>query len=275
MAGFYPDVPGARIPYDVDGTIWYVYGTPPSVISNANVINLNDESSSALSSPQDGGTIFCIFPAPRDISHMCVITHASGVSTQYSSDTTNGIDGTWTAGPSFPSAISPSTNPLYRTNITAVNLTGIKSIKFTFNFGGAYTSRIQTIHMYGSWSAPGDVLRGWHPTLNQALIGADLDFGDAMQGTTATKTFRIKNISASLTANSVVVSDEVLTNMTPDIPAQYDYSLDGTNFSQTVTIPSIGPGAISSVVTVRRTTAANAALGLHSIRIKAVAGSWV
>lgn len=276
MAGFYPDVPGARIPYDVDGTVWYnVSGAPPPVlISAANVAAMNDESDTTLSSPSDGGTVMCIFPDFRDITHMCVICHASGISTQISADTTNGTDGTWVAGPSFPSRTNVSVNPTYRTAIDTVNLTNVKAIKFTFGFGGAYTSRIRAIHMYGKWSSLNDFLFGWHPTLNQALIGADLDFGDAMQGTTATKTFRIKNNSSTQTANNVLISDEALTNATPDIPTQYDYSLDGTNFSQTVTIPSIAPNGISPIITLRRNTAANAALGLHALRIKAVPGSW-
>lgn len=276
MAGFYPDVPGARIPYDVDGTIWYNVGgaPPPSVISAANVKNMNDESNTNLSSPQDGGTIMCMFPALRDITHMFVLCHASTVSTQISADTTNGIDGTWVAGPTFPSRTSQNVNPLYRTAIDAVNLTGVKAMKFSFNFGGAYTSNIKAIHMYGNWSSLNDFLFGWHPTLDQELIGADLDFGDAMQGTTATKTFRIKNFSSTQTANDVIISDEALTNATPDIPTQYDYSLDGTTFSQTVTIPTIAPNGISPVVTLRRNTATNAALGLHALRIRAVPTSW-
>lgn len=283
MAGFYPDVPGQRIPYDVDGTLIYKVDESNIItqLTGASVTGMNDESDTGWAGGS-GKWLGFIFPEPRTISGLYV-SNVSGWGTPncgqiaVSTDTTNIIDGTWTEViADFTSQATSLTRPFYRTNIVPItNMNNVKAVRFFWAQYGASTNVTwRSIHFYGSWSNPGDYLQGWHPTLNQALQGADLDFGDTPQGTTDTKQFRVKNVSATLTANDTVISDEALTDASPSIPPQYQYSLDGITFTQTVTIPSIAPATISPVVYVRRITPTNAALSVYTVRIKAVPGTW-
>lgn len=275
MAGNYPDVPGPRIAYDVNGSAMYnLSGSTPVAMTSADMVTLNDDSNSSWGTGPL--TVGLFFPVAMDIGGVCVIAHASPMYTYYSTDTTNGVDGTWTSGPSWATTIYPNVPTASRTNISTVSWTGVKAIKVQLTSGGgAYYSHLYAVHVYGQTSSAVDKLTMWDPVLDQPLGGAALDFGDVPQGNTQTKTFRIKNESASLTASSITIDDQALTDYTPSIPPQYDYSIDGgATYAQTVNIGNLGPGAISPVVTVRKSTPSNAALSLHTLRITATASSW-
>ena len=83
----------------------------------------------------------------------------------------------------------------------------------------------------------------------------------------------MKNNSATLTANSIQLSTTVLTNTTPSLVNQFEYS-DGGAFAQTLDIGNLAPGAISPLITVRRNTDISATLSVWTARIDIEPTSW-
>lgn len=276
MAGNYSDVPGPRMAYDRDGTI-SLYGMSQSEsVATPGGVNdltlLNNESFDGVGSRY---WTYLIFPQLRDIVGYAIHTSSGDRGIHTSTNTTTGLDGTWTSRGSYSTV---GTTPQMR-SISTVNWTGVKAIK-VYADSGAYTWNAVShnlIHLYGTISAgqTPDRLRIWHPTLDQEVTGAYFDWGDIQRnGASITKTFRIKNNSAALTANSIVLSSEALTDTTPTNAGQHTFAPDGVTFSSPLNIGNLAPGAISSEITVRRLTPTNAALSLWWTRINAVAGSW-
>lgn len=280
MAGFYPDVPAPRMPYDRDGTIGFriTSGGVISQMSSADLININNETSDAttLTNGYDG----IIFPQLRDIAGWLLIGgNTSNVigTLQTSANTTNGQDGTWTTrvtSPSSPTAMLPN----YRSVIQLLSVTGVKAVRWSQASNGC---TYQAIHFYGTIAASQtpDRLRIWHPTLDEPLDentsadGAYLDWGDVPRNGTQDRTLRIKNNSGTLTANSINITSQALTDASPSVPPQFTFS-NGGAFGTTLAIGNLSPGQISGVITVRRTTLSNAALGLWAFRSVAEATSW-
>lgn len=272
MAGFYPDVPGLRVPYDMDGTVgFFTVGSLSA--TNAQLRSLNNEATR-----EDFGTSWrygyfgFVFPTKMDIvGYSFNSNNQSGFTSnpiQTSADTTNGIDGTWTTQ---ANGVQWS-GTTYRNNITSVTWNGIKGVRF---YWGEYTNEMIWLHLYGTPTAgETEYLALWHPTLDQRLGGADLDWGDVGRNTTADKTCRVRNRHATLTANTVTISSEALTDASPALAGQFSLSLDGTTFAATRTISSIGPATTSGTVTVRRTTSPTAQLGVWVVRHPVTAASW-
>lgn len=297
MAGNYSDVPAPRLAYDRDGTAMSHLVTNTSTVQQLTVgelVQLNDEDSGAVNNygwyGNVGGVQYglaFIFPELRDIAGYLTQGGTIGASRgdlQTSVDTTNGLDGTWvTQDTSWDSAGGAANLIPMRENITTTAFSGIKGLRVLTNMGtgGSRSILFHVFHLYGTKTdfTGLDTLRMWHPTLDQPLDtsspanGAHLDWGDAAQGTTGDKTFRIKNNSASLTANSIDVTTEVATNASPTLQSQITYS-DGGAFASTINIGNLAPGVISSVITVRRTTSLSAELSLWWWRTVAEAGSW-
>lgn len=286
MAGFYPDVPAPRMAYDIDGTVGFrlsaVRSGTVTALSNANLITWNDETTSTITvGPASSSNSFgLIFPQLRDIVGFLYWTGVGNSTFDVSSDTTNGVDGTWSSPATLTNLATAGGAPqTLRTNILTVSWTGVKAVRETHAHGGSPTSSIW--HIYGTISSgeTPDRLRMWHPTLDEPLDdnttadGAHLDWAEVTQGTTADKTFRIKNESATLTANSIDITTEVLTDASPAIGPQITYS-DGGAFATTLNIGNLSPGTLSSVITVRRTTSSSAALSVWWWRTVAEAGSW-
>lgn len=286
MAGSYPDAPAPRMAYDIDGTVsvraQVSTGTILENISQGQLQVINNENSDAVTVSFFGQGLVSfvfMFPQLRDIvgyKYQYAGMPPSDIET--SVNTTNGVDGTWVS----QGGVSSQTYnvPPMRT-ITAVSWSGVKAVKFRASNSGSTTSDITSLHIYGriaSLQTP-DRLRMWHPTLdeplddNTAADGAHLDWAEVTRSTTADKTFRIKNNSATLTANSIALTTSVLTNASPAIGPQITYS-DGGAFATTINIGNLAPDTISGLLTVRRTTASNAALSLWWWRTIAEAGSW-
>ena len=281
MAGNYPDVPGHRMAIDRDGSS-VVYINASNVITTltaGQITTVNNENADAYSIGP--GSMVVIFPELRDLAGYFMQNNdntgrgaAGGWTTiQVSSDTTNGLDGTWTtiASNVLVSQVN-TTTPQYRTTLTTSAQNGIKAVKGYTNIAGAVT----TIHLYGSITAGQnpDRLALWHPTLDQQVGGAYFDWGDAKQGTTATRTFRVKNLSATLTANSVQLSLSALSDTSPTTVSQHALSADGVTYAATASAGTLAPGGISGVMTIRRSLSNSATLSLWALRVSAVAASW-
>ncbi len=272
MAGLYPDVPNPRIAYDRDGTIYLVAGSR----RDADMVILNREgnNSDQLNYGYSAGAQALIFPTPRTITHYFHATTFSGVQPiplEWSNDTTNGVDGSWTtAVASMPQ--NTSVNPVYRTAIVAVaGITNVKSVRMNWSDFGT-RCRPLALHLYGP---PASTLRLWHATLNSELAGgAEFDWGDVTAGSGADRTFRVKNTSATQTAQSILLGTEILYDGSPTVPPQFTFSADGVNFSSSLNIGDLAPGAISGVITRRRGTPVGSPTGLWAPRFAAVAGAW-
>jgi len=267
--------------YDRDGTVGfytslYKSGTV-SQMTETQLRQLNDENSSTAwnyGSPSLGSdhTIGFIFPDIRSIAGILIHqSHTNTLEVETSADTTNGLDGTWTTR-STSLVSADSTSPFYRSNISSVSWSSVKGLRWSFSTGSSKS--IVAVHLFGAVSSPATRLALWHPTLDQEVTGAYFDWGDVPRGTSSSRTFRVKNMSSTQTANSIGLSMEALTDTTPTVVGQHSFSSDGLTFSSTLNIGSLAPSSISNVLTLKRITPSDAALSVWAARIVALPGSW-
>lgn len=288
MAGNYPDAIGARIPYDRDGTVGILYNVSTGTItqqSQAILTGINDESSSGTTWNLSSGAAYWsgfIFPQAIDlvgyfIAHSGNNYQWSFGAVQTSTNTTNLSDGTWTQL-SANHTYNSSASPTYRTGQISGVASGIKAIRF-YNSpgGGSVTLGWSVMHLYGKPSATSDRLELWHPTLDQPLstTPAFLDYGDVSRGSgVVSRSFRVKNLSTTLTAVSVTVGVEALTDASPTYVSQTQFSYNGGAYGATATLGSIAPNTISQPFTAQLTTSGSSILGVWAQRYYAQAGSW-
>jgi hypothetical protein len=270
--------------YDRDGTVFVLTDSSrlnPQIQSSATALLLNNENTGDRVGVNNGFYTF-IFPELRDIvgwvGYYTLYVGGGSLGIYTSVDTTNGSDGTWVSrGAWNPTG---STKAQMRQSITAVSWLGVKAVAFGASTNGDPVWA-WTLHLYGNISAgqTPDRLRFWHPTLDEPLDdntsadGSWLDFGDTTQGTTADKTFRVKNNSSTLTANSINITTAAPTDTSPTLPSQFTFS-DGGAFATSLNVGNLAPGAFSNVITIRRTTPSNAVLSLWWARVTADPGSW-
>lgn len=288
MAGNYPDLPGPRMALDADGSAMLsVIGGTATQWTNQQIKDVCDENAGTggvgVGTGQNNGMVVAIFPEKRDIVGYFISVSGSwgwagGGVLETSVDTTTGSDGTW-VGRGAPGGVvnrGGAIVPAYRQNIQAVNWAGVKAVRWRGNTGGLDDFIPTSWHFYGAPSSGQalDRLAFWHPTLDQPL--AAIDWGDVGRSATPpTALFRVKNLSAALTASNVVLDVISLTDSSnPTIAAGHTVSLDGASFAATKTIASIAPGAISAVCTLKWTPAATNQLGVWTGRPRAIATTW-
>jgi len=188
-----------------------------------------------------------------------------------SNDTTNGADGTWETA-SFPSGLPGSlgsTSTIWRTGVMPCTFTGAKqTVRLRSAASGGNVTGLGAIHLYGvkfAGQTPDDILFLDGDT-TFAEYTVDKDFGDRPLGTTVVKQFKLKNSSATLTANTIVVTCN---------DADFAISNDGVTYGTTFTVTSLGAGVSSAVFYIRNTTPApGAALGPRQVRLSAAVGSY-
>lgn len=279
--GLYPGAPGHRMAYDRDGsTMVYWAGdvnTTGTIVtmSNTALVLMNNESSD--SGVNFGGTVYglaVIFPELRDIDGFHLNAQNSyGNTFQTSSDTTNGQDGTWVTRMASFTVTATSTNGWYRSNINGLAVSNVKGIRFN----AAYSQ--YSLHLYGKPSAGQNQDRFifWDPTVDQALAPNALDpgdGGDVTRGQTYNTSFRVKNNSATFTATNLTLSVEALTDNTPSVVNMFTLSYAGGAFGANATVPSLAPGAISGVFTLRFVVSSTAQTVVATPRINAVAQTY-
>lgn len=291
MAGNYADVPAYRFAYERDGTVanWRQHGFGPTDLTPANLSAMNDEDITdsygiSLFAGTTSWYLTFLFPELRDVTgYWMMASQAAGtgmfgtaVTIQGSTDTTNGVDGTW-SGAIVPQ-VSTLLVPNQRTEIDSVSFIGIKAIQFRWTTAGGtgHAAFIYCTHLYGHIPLDQSIDRlvFWHPTLDQELAPAYLDWGNVPRGSTEDRTFRVKNLSATLTANDVIVSPDAPTDTTPSVAGQQVLSTDGSTFTGSIAVGDLPPGGISDVCTIRRITPSNAALSLWTARLIADANTW-
>jgi hypothetical protein len=285
MAGFYSDVPDHRMTYDADGSIGLRIShtlSSTTTLSGAQMQELNDEDNGAYAIAGVGTgaqdlSLCIIFPELRDITgYKFEISGqtANSPTLYWSNNTTNGLDGTWTSitaygqvGFDLAALRSPSTFSV---------VTGVKGLRFRGSYpNSASAANITCVHLYGERSSTSDRLEFWHPTDDEKVDPAFFDFGDVYQGQTLVKQFRVKNLSGTLTANTITLSREANTdNGTQTTVAGLQFSDDNATWGDTESITSLAAGAISSIYYVEYAPTTSANLGLRWARLKAVAASW-
>lgn len=285
MAGFYPDVPDQRLAWDRDGTVLLRWvGASDEEGTETQRQQMNDESTAAPFSAIGSGNVILyvlMFPQPMDLTafFLLVANGNQACVIEVSDDTTNGSDGTWTTliashGPESTTAV----NDRYRDSITTLvgadAVTAFRTRHTTSGSSSARWSQIRNLHLYGTPTSPPDTLQLWHPTLDERLAPAALDWGDVPRDTQEVREFRVKNVSSTFNAGDVVVSVEALTPGSPTIVDQMTVSDDGTTFGASVTIPTLAAGATSSVLYLRRNIDPAASLGVFAARVIAEPTTW-
>ena len=275
------------MPFDRDGTIGaYSYNGAITQLTGTQLAQLNDESDNSGQPSLLCDWVALIFPESRDIDGFFIaLARATGGSivdkVEVSANTTSGADGSWTqiqAQYTIPGGAA--VNPNYRTDYKAATALGQRAVRITPGARGALGTgnwAWAAVHVYGSIS-PGqnpNRLSIWNASADARASANTFDWGDSPRGSSADKQFRVKNLSSTLSANSVRISTEVLTEASvagaPTVASQHTLSTDGTTFAATVNVGNLAPGAISGVLTIRRNTPSNAQLGPWALRVVAEA----
>lgn len=313
MAGNYPDPPGFRIPWTMDGSVLvglnrdsgrgglrYSSGYASGGILLGNIEAsksdmdgpLGNEQSSTvgLSSPgssswgsvgdtnqQAGSEWAIVFPRPMTLtgirlnSGIGVDTSSSTVSVWVSEDTTNGEDGTWVQKVDHGVGDNASVDARQFTAFAASNVRGVR-FYVSFYSAQAYGSSLNApVLLYGYYPTSGNRLEAWSPTADERLNPVNMDFGDVPRSSSSDKSFRVKNLSTSLTAKDVQVSLVSTRATTPPVAEQFVMSTDGLVWTPGLALGDLAPGSFSDVIQLRRITPSNAALGPWAIRIDALA----
>jgi hypothetical protein len=265
MAGFYNDVPAQRFALDIDGTVFKTLDSAKTTLTDAQtastLISDTDSDFYQVTTEAEAGRYFVvIFPELRDLIGYFIVLSGTGLTPfdlDWSSDTTDGMDGTWTnATTSW--TYSTSISPTYRTQINSQPLPGIKALRFgckSINTGNFTNDvfNIQLMHLYGSITGGQnpDRLRFWHASLDQEAGPAYFDFGDNPVGTNKVIQFRVRNNSATKTANSIDLAKASASYA--DVATGLSFSNDGSTYSATLNIGDLAPGATSSIIYLKRT----------------------
>lgn len=278
--GLYDLPPSRRFAYDRDGSVWYYRqaGSAWTALSQAWIDELNDEDNTNLSWPTtqaDPLEIVIIFPELREIDGLfCgsqIYASFSFISSfEWSADTTNGTDGTW----SSPTSLSHHGTPYaqYRDDIETTVISGARAIRFKLPKDGLSYGVWKCVHIYGSvTSATEDRIYFLDPYFSDAVFTQPLDYPEIPRGTTSTRPLKLKNASPTLTASTVQITAEDLYLEAGD---WYDFSLDGlTSWESTLLVGTFTPGEVKTIY-MRQAIAEAATLGLQTGRLRVNVGSW-
>lgn len=297
MAGVYPDIPGTRFALDQDGSVvkWRNFTTGSSwtdvTSSVAEIQKVNTANLIALGTDNTQATVYQMsiaFPEARSVNGLYFHAgYASGgwaansPTWESSTDTTDGTDGTWStftvtfSNYANHNEINDSSKPYYRSDIATVSLTNIKGIRLRWNgaVNGNSEYRVFVLHIYGSRPiASVNRLAFWHPTSDNALTAAYLDFGDIAQGSVVTRQLRVKNLSGTQTANNITLA---VSDLLPEYTGTgLQVSTDNVTYQSSVNIGNLASGAISSTLYVRRTVPGAETTTQRHARLLANAASW-
>jgi len=291
----YTALPDRRMPYDNDGTVVYYLtngaadfqGGAGSNLSGSTLQQLNGQSLSTIGILGGGDNtrahVYWFFPEQREVTAiMLQFGMNSGADwvpvAQASNDSTNGMDGTWESGswgashPTNQNALGSTPRPDYfRAGICPVSFTGTKkALRLMWGGSGGQTNMwTYSCHVYGekgSGQTPDDIIYINHDDTPGVEYTADEDFGDQPLGTTVVRQFRVKNTSATKTANTINIQCN---------DSDFAISTDGVVWVVTINIASLSAGAQSATMYIRCTTpAAGSTLGPRFARIITTVASY-
>jgi hypothetical protein len=271
----YSSLTDRAMPYHTDGSVVKIISAANGVVYSFNaseMLELNDEDKTPVGPSLTGYyyvTVF--FPEPRVVTGLF-----GGVEDQYgpslvegSSDSTNGLDGTWETA-SAPNGYNswPGDFDNWRKNIKPVSFTqAVRVIRVKF----AFFTHVIVLHVYGhkaTGETPDDI-SFLDAEAADAEFTTPLDFGDRPAGTSVQRQIKIKNASTTKTANNV--------NLYVEDPAdivRIAWSNAGP-WQTTLNIASLAAGAKSNVIYVKcETPAPPTPLGPRRAPIRVSVGSW-
>lgn len=275
--GTYQPVIGTRMAYDRDGTRAFNYnnasGGAFSERTTQQLKDLNDESTATVyaQNADSSGAYWLsfVFPELRTVTGAYIDKDQNFFVGQYSTDTTNGYDGSWNS--LTISGANTIRSPWYWAPVTC------KGLKFSTGvFYNPSVTNWRNAHLYGLPNQAAGVhrLQFWHPFLDMPLPGMYLDFDDVGAATIRTRSFRIKNMSTTLTANTITIAAEDLT--TPATSSQITFKKNSSGgFASNETIASLAAGALSEVIQIKRITPSDQVTGvIQAPRINLTIGSF-
>jgi hypothetical protein len=272
----YTALPDRRMPWDNDGTVcaWGdLFNGVTGYPSGAQAIILNGP---IYTSRMGSVSMWWFFPESREVTGTWVYgwNEAGNGSPQPinelkgSNDSTNGLDGTWETA-SMPSGF-PARNTAYdwRGGIVPVSFTGGKKVIRTNQYS-PYGAAMMNAHWFGEKVAgqtPDDIIFINHDDTPGGEYTACEDFGDQPLATTVVRQFRLKNTSATKTANTINIQCN---------DTDFAISTDNVNWVVTINLASLAAGAESPTYYVRCTTpAVGALLGPRFARIVTTVASY-
>jgi hypothetical protein len=276
--GLYPSAPDLKIYYNEDGSTVYTRNTTGGILTtSSNTGSLNSEShgNSVTVSPSSQQLGF-LFPEVMDIRGIYYEQNGGNSQTtvQYSANTTDGDNGTWTTWTTTFQTYGQNTNG-WRNLVVAVPagaITGARGLLITHP--PAASGSACNVHLYGHRTNPG-AYQGLvlERTDGTALTGADVDWGDVPKSGSSILSMRVRN-THSQTANNVTANTVGLSSPSPSLPSQTTVSVDGTTWSAVpAALGTLAPAATKSFQ-VRLMPTASAQLALWRQRLLVSAASW-
>lgn len=285
MAGSYPNVPSRRMAWDADGCVsLYWSATTAAVELNASEqVEFNDEDYVKISPWPTLADFYVgvIFPELREIDGYVFVGDGNGTTSstalvEGSGDTTNGRDGLWSTIAASYSWTKNGDLTSYRTDIQTAAVSNQRGIRLNWDSWdqtGPSVDEPVLLHLYGTIATgetPDRLL--WVDNATGSEFGLPIDYGDIPRGSAEDTEVKLRNNSGTLTASSVQVTAEALYLASG---SWYTFKEAGGSFQATLPLASsIGAGADSPVLTVRRITPDAETLGLHAGRAFASVGSW-
>jgi hypothetical protein len=280
--------------WDADGTVFGQFPSPSGIWTDrqANAAELNDEDDVTVNIKPVGSDLgygAWVWPEARDLKGYFMATRTLDFTfsggevqrTEYSQDTTNGIDGTWTtiennAPNPIPSLVT-SVSWNYRLLIHSFDAPNTRGFRYLGHHGEVGPDRHRkAFHLYGLISSGSTPDRLLYIDDSTGLEFVEpLDWGDVPRGTTLDYDIKVKNNSATLTAATNLLDFEALYQSSD---TWYTIKETGGSFAATLAIASIAAGVTyptgGNVITIRLTVADAAALGLQAARLKLSTTTW-
>lgn len=282
MVGNYMDAPAQRLAWDRNAiAVWRKLDGTLQTLTQADRRNLNNETNDYLIPPNNGTYLVVLLPSPVNLRGVLFSSAGTAGVVMTSKDTSNGLDGSWSLV-GTTNIGETGISPKYRVAENVLHLTpdlntnGVTAVAVSVP-GGQASSRTYSLHLYAEPipAQIGDGLLLWQDVADLMVTPTWFDFGDVPRETSAERSFRVKNCSASNRALAVGLFVEALTDGSPSFVDDFLFSADdGLTWLPALALGDMPAGGLSGVLRVRRVTPSNAALSTYSVRIVAEATGW-
>lgn len=273
MAGSYPDAPSRRMAWDADGSVGIARNAAfqSTELTGSETAELNDEDNTASTYAVAGGGsphyVIVIFPELREIDGVFAAAVAGIGAFEASDDTTNGIDGTWdTVTANMPDEETVFTR--YRVGIVSAAETARRGLRVVGN-----QALLQALHIYGTIS-PGETPDRllWLDEATGLEFTAPRDYGDRPRGSSLDYELRLRNNSATLTANTIQYTAE---DLFLGSAAWYTWTLPaGSTFQSVRSIASLAPATTTGLIVLRQIIPGTTVPQHYAARARAAVSSW-
>jgi len=280
MAGSYPDVPSRRMAHDDDGSIMaHRFSSGSQALIEFSAGNHTLANNEGLDGWTIGGGsqgtvyVYTIFPELREVDGIQLLGHGANAfsSVHTSGDSTNTWDGT------FTQRIASYDDAQYdllawREKITSMAVSNVRMVRATYDSTGS-SKVMRQYHIYGEISSgetPDRLI--FIDELTGLEFALSKDYGDVPRGSSEDIEWRIKNNSATLTANTIQYTSESLTESSG---SWYTHTEPGLLvFIATQSVASLAAATTTGLITTRRITPAAEGLSLHGARTYLNTASW-